>query len=138
MSRASCFCLWRHHPVFTDSALPMLQAEADHRRHAIIEQVIADLKSGPMAHRHWALSWPTRTWLVLAAMAFKLTRAVGVAAGGSHRKVVTATIRPQLLNIAARINRSARRTTVRLPINWPWVSQFQKLSIPCIGPPTRI
>jgi hypothetical protein len=27
-----------------------LQAEADHRRHAIIEQVIADLKNGPLAH----------------------------------------------------------------------------------------
>ena len=28
----------------------MLAAEADHRRHAIIEQVIADLKNGPLAH----------------------------------------------------------------------------------------
>ena len=44
------FPVWRHHAVFTDSPLPMLTAEADHRRHAIIEQVIADLKNGPMAH----------------------------------------------------------------------------------------
>jgi hypothetical protein len=44
------FPVWRHHAVFTDSPQPMLTAEADHRRHAIIEQVIADLKSGPMAH----------------------------------------------------------------------------------------
>ena len=44
------FPVWRHHAVFTDSPLPMLQAEADHRRHAIIEQVIADLKNGPLAH----------------------------------------------------------------------------------------
>ncbi len=44
------FPVWRHHAVFTDSPLPMLAAEADHRRHAIIEQVIADLKSRPMAH----------------------------------------------------------------------------------------
>src|SRR6478609_8799206 len=44
------FPLWRHHAVFTDSPLPTLVAEADHRRHAIIEQVIADLKSGPLAH----------------------------------------------------------------------------------------
>jgi hypothetical protein len=44
------FPAWRHHAVFTDSPLVMLQAEADHRRHAIIEQVIADLKGGPLAH----------------------------------------------------------------------------------------
>ena len=44
------FPVWRHHAVFTDSPLPLLQAEADHRRHAIIEQVIADLKNGPLAH----------------------------------------------------------------------------------------
>jgi len=36
--------------VFTNSPLTLLQAEADHRRHAIIQQVIADLKNGPLAH----------------------------------------------------------------------------------------
>jgi hypothetical protein len=41
---------YRDHAVFTDSPLPTLQAEACHRRHAIIEQVIADLKGGPLAH----------------------------------------------------------------------------------------
>lgn len=40
----------RHHAVFTDPPLVMLQAEAHHRRHAIVEQVIADLKNGPLAH----------------------------------------------------------------------------------------
>jgi hypothetical protein len=44
------FPAWRYHAVFTDSPLTMLQAEADHRRHAIVEQVIADLKGGPLAH----------------------------------------------------------------------------------------
>ena len=87
------FPVWRHHAVFTDSPLPTLQAEADHRRHAIIEQVIADLKSGPMAHLPSGRFMANSGWLVLAAMAFNLTRAVGVAAGGQHRKAVTATIR---------------------------------------------
>jgi len=36
--------------VFTDSPLTMLQAEHCHRGHAIVEQVIADLKNGPLAH----------------------------------------------------------------------------------------
>jgi hypothetical protein len=41
---------WRHHAVFTDSPLPTLAAETDHRDHAIIEQLIADLVNGPLAH----------------------------------------------------------------------------------------
>ena len=44
------FAAHRHHAVFTDSPLTMLEAEASHRGHAIVEQVIADLKSGPLAH----------------------------------------------------------------------------------------
>ena len=37
---------YRHHGVFTDSPLTMLQAEKTqtHRAHAIVEQIIADLK----------------------------------------------------------------------------------------------
>jgi hypothetical protein len=41
---AELFLRYRHHGVFTDSPLTMLQAEKAHRGHAIIEQVIADLK----------------------------------------------------------------------------------------------
>ncbi len=51
-AQGELFPAWRYHAVFTDSPLPMLAAEADHRRHAIIEQVIADLierAAGPPA-----------------------------------------------------------------------------------------
>jgi hypothetical protein len=44
------FTTWRYHAVFTDTPLPMLQAEAAHRGHAIVEQVIADLKNSALAH----------------------------------------------------------------------------------------
>jgi len=74
-------------------------------------------------------------WLALAAMAFNLTRAVGVLAGGRHGKAVTATIRAQLISIAGRVTRSARRSMLRLPINWPWAKGFQKLVAASIGPP---
>jgi hypothetical protein len=129
------FPVWRHHAVFTDSPLPMLAAEADHRRHAIIEQVIADLKSGPLAHLPSGNFMANSGWLVLAAMAFNLSRAVGVAAGGAHGTAVTATIRARLVSIAGRITRSARRTILRLPTNWPWANGFQLLVTASIGPP---
>ncbi len=44
------FATYRHHAVFTDTSLPMLQAETTHRGHAIIQQVHADLRAGPLAH----------------------------------------------------------------------------------------
>ncbi len=114
------FPVWRHHAVFTDSPQPMLAAEADHRRHAIIEQVIADLKNGPLAHLPSGSFTANSAWLVLAAMAFNLTRAAGALAGRFHAKAVTATVRAQLINVAARVTRSARTndpaTTRRLAL----------------------
>ena len=44
------FSAWRHHAVFTDSHETMLDAEATHRDHAIVEQTFSDLKAGPLAH----------------------------------------------------------------------------------------
>jgi hypothetical protein len=44
------FCAWRHHAVFTDSPFTMLQAEEQHRGHAVVEQVFADWANGPLAH----------------------------------------------------------------------------------------
>jgi hypothetical protein len=44
------FAIWRYHALFTDSPFEMIQAEAHHRDHAIVEQVFADLTSGPLAH----------------------------------------------------------------------------------------
>src|SRR5258708_9844393 len=46
------FTIWRHHAIFTDSPFEMLQAEAQHRDHAVVEQVLADWTDGPLAHLH--------------------------------------------------------------------------------------
>jgi Transposase DDE domain group 1 len=134
-AQGELFPLWRHHAVFTDSPLPMLSAEADHRRHAIIEQVIADLKNGPLAHLPSASFTANSAWLVLAAMAFNLLRAAGSLASNMHAKATTATLRAQLIGVAARVATSARRTTLHLPTGWPWAGQWQHLFTATIGPP---
>ena len=134
-AQGELFRVWRHHAVFTDSPLPMLQAEADHRRHAIIEQVIADLKNGPLAHLPSGSFTANSAWLVLAAMAFNLLRAAGSLASLVHAKATTATLRTQLINIAARVATSARRTTLHLPNAWPWATAWQQLFTAAIGPP---
>lgn len=119
------FAAYRYHCVFTDSPLSMLQAEASHRDHAIVEQVIADLKSGPLAHAPSGSFSANGAWTVLAAVAFNLTRAVGVLASAAHARARPATIRDELIKIPARIANRARRLHLHLPTNWPWQNAWQ-------------
>jgi len=116
---------YRHHGVFTDSPLTMLQAEKSHRGHAIVEQVIADLKAGALAHLPSASFSANGAWLVLAAMAFNLTRAAGAIASVFHAKATTATIRRQLIAIPGRLANSARRMVIHLPKDWPWQDSWE-------------
>ena len=97
----------------------MLAAEADHRRHAIIEQVIADLKNGPLAHLPSARFTANSAWLVLATIAYNLHRAAGTLASAFHARASTATIRAQLINMAARVATTGRRTLLHLPAARP-------------------
>ncbi len=129
---------YRHHAVFTDSPLGMLQAEAAHRGHAIIEQVHADLRAGPLAHLPSGRFAANGAWLVCAAMAFNLTRAAGTLASAFHAKATTATIRAQLITVPGRLARSARRLSLHLPADWPWEHAWQQLHDAVAGlPPPR-
>jgi hypothetical protein len=52
------FPAWRYHAVFTDSPCELVQAEEQHRDHAQVEQVFADLADGPLAHLPYPGSSP--------------------------------------------------------------------------------
>ncbi len=135
-NQSELFTAYRYHAVFTNSPLPMLAAESAHRAHAIVEQVIADLKNGPLAHLPSGNFWANSAWLVCAAMAFNLTRAAGTLASAFHPRATTGTIRAQLINIPARLARSARRLTLHLPLAWPWQRAWQQLLTGSLhGPP---
>jgi len=110
----------RHHAVFTNTPLPMLQAETSHRGHAIVEHVMADLKNGPLAHLPSGKFAANAAWLALAGIAHNLTRAAGCLASRFHATARPATIRDQLINIPARIATSARRVILHLPTSWRW------------------
>ena len=121
------FTVYRHHAVFTNSPLPMLEAEQAHRAHAIVEQVIADLKGGPLAHLPSGKFAANSAWLVCAAMAFNLTRTAGVLASTFHAKATTGTIRAHLINVPGRLAHSARRYTLHLPTGWHWQTEWEQL-----------
>jgi len=47
------------HAVLTDRVEPLLDVEREHRVHAVVEQSIAELKGGPLAHLPSGDFWPT-------------------------------------------------------------------------------
>jgi len=128
------FSVYRYHAVFTDSTEPMLIAEAHHRDHAIVEQVIADLKSSALKHFPSGSFSANGAWLACAVMAYNLSRAAGVLAGGKLGKARTATIRSKLINIPARLAFSAGTYTLRLPANsrreTPFLTMFDAVQAP--------
>jgi hypothetical protein len=130
------FATYRYHAVFTDSPFDMIQAEADHRRHAVIEQVIADGKAGPLAHLPSGHFQANAAWLTCWAIAHNLLRAAGALASVFHTKATTATIRAHLIAVPARLARSARSyLIVHLPAHWPWQHAWQQLFDTVHAPP---
>jgi Transposase DDE domain group 1 len=117
---------WRHHGVFTDSPLPMLAAEADHRDHAIIEQLIADLIDGPLAHLPSGHFAANAAWLTCAGIAHNLLRAAATLASRRHGKARAATVRRELITIPARLaHRGRDQLILHLPQHWPWRDGFE-------------
>jgi hypothetical protein len=106
-SQDGLFDVWRYHAVFVTSGFELLQAESQHRAHAIIEQVIADAAASALAHLPSGSFPANAAWAVLWAIAHNLTRAAGALASAFHARATTATIRAHLINIPARLARSA-------------------------------
>jgi hypothetical protein len=125
--QTEAFAVYRHYAVFTDNPEPMLSAEATHRDHAIIEQVIAELKNGPLAHLPSGVFAANAAWLVCAAISHNLIRAAGVLAGGTHTRARTKTLRARLIHTPARVAHSAHRQILHLPRDWPWEPGLDEL-----------
>ncbi len=124
------FDLHRFHAVFTTAdpaLLDTVAADKTHRQHAIIEQVNADLKNSALAHMPSGKFTANAAWLVCAVMAFNLTRTAGVVAAGALARATTATIRHQIIAVAARVVRRSRRLVLHLPEGWRWQAQWRRL-----------
>ena len=137
--QGTLFDTWRFHAFFTttDPAdLDTVAADKTHRGHAIIEQVHADLKSSALAHLPSGKFTANAAWLVLAVIAFNLTRAAAALTGTDLAKATTATIRRKLITVPARVASSARRITLHLPTAWPWDTAWTRLFTHGCGPPT--
>jgi hypothetical protein len=123
-SQLALFTLYDYHAFITDREGEMLELEADHRRHAEIENTIRDLKYGMgLNHLPSGKFAANAAWLAVQVMAHNLARwtaRLGLGAG-----IVTAkTLRRRFFGLAGRITRSARRETVHLSKHWPWRTEF--------------
>ncbi len=127
------FAAYRHHAFITNSDLDTIEADQRHRGHAIVEQVIAELKDGPLAHLPSGKYAANAAWVAMATIAFNIARAATVAADMATAR--WATLRRRIINVPARIATTGRRLILHLPTQWPWAEHWTALHTAATGPP---
>jgi len=127
------FATYRHHAFITNSTLGMVEADQRHRDHAIVEQVIAELKDGPLAHLPSGKYAANAAWVACAVIAFNIARAAAVAA--DLTKARWASLRRKIIQVPGRIASTGRRLVLHLPTQWPWAEDWQSLHAVATGPP---
>lgn len=132
------FDVYRHHGFFTTidaSLLDTAAADRTHRGHAVIEQVNAELKAGPLAHMPSGVFTANAAWLVTATMAHNLARTAAAIIGGAMSRARALSLRQKIISIPARLAHRARRLILHLPTNWTWAHAYDKLWAAALGPP---
>jgi len=135
-AQSELFACYRHHAFITNSALSTIDADARHRDHALVEQVIAELKDGPLAHLPSGKYAANAAWVAHTVIAFNIARATAVAA--SMRTARWATLRTRVINVPGRIAATGRRLVLHLPRHWPWTPDWNLLWATATGPPTAL
>ena len=125
-SQLALFAAYSYHGCITDREGETLALEADHRRHAEIENAIRDLKYGVGLNHLSSGRFPANAaWLAVQVIAHNLARWTA-RIGLGQPVVTTKTLRRRFFSIAGRLTRSARRLTLHLPQRWPWENQLSR------------
>src|SRR6266540_4117717 len=115
---------WRQFAFITNRDEDVALVEAEHRDHAVVEQVIADLKDQALAHFPSGDFNANGAWTVLAALAHNLLRWTQLL-GLPHTTVRAArTLRRWLLQVPGRLTHHAGGWTLHLPARWPWHGDY--------------
>ena len=124
-AQAELFPDWRHFAFITNRTDDITIVEAEHRDHAVVEQVIAELKDQALAHFPSGHFYANGAWTVLAAIAHNLLRWTQLLGLPDTTVRAARTLRRRLLQIPGRLTRHARGWTLHLPARWPWHGDFQ-------------
>jgi hypothetical protein len=115
---------WRHFAFLTNRTENIAVVESEHRDHAVVEQVIADLKDQALAHFPSGEFNANGAWTVLGALAHNLLRWTQLIGLPDSTVRAARTIRRRLLQIAGRLTRHGRVWTLHLPARWPWHGDY--------------
>jgi hypothetical protein len=124
-AQAELFPDWRHFAFLTNRTDEITVVEAEHRDHAVVEQVIADLKDQALAHFPSGHFYANAAWTVLACLAHNLLRWTQLLGLPDTTVRAARTLRRRLLGIPGRLTAHARGWTLHLPARWPWHGDFQ-------------
>jgi len=117
---------WRHFAFLTNRTDTMETVEAEHRDHAVVEQVISDLKDQALAHFPSGHFHANGAWTVLAALAHNLLRWTQLLGLPDTTVRAARTLRRRLLAIPGRLTMHARGWTLHLPARWPWHGDYTR------------
>jgi hypothetical protein len=115
---------WRHFAFITNRSEEITLVEAEHREHAVVEQVIADLKEQALAHFPSGEFNANGAWTVLAALAHNLLRWTQLIGLPEQTVRAARTLRRRWLQVGGRLTRHGRSWTLHLPARWPWQSDY--------------
>jgi hypothetical protein len=115
---------WRHFAFITNRTENIAIVEAEHRDHAVVEQVIADLKDQALAHFPSGEFNANGAWTVLGALAHNLLRWTQLIGLPDTTVRAARTLRRRLITIAGRLTRHGRSWTLHLPTRWPWHADY--------------
>ena len=115
---------WRHFCFITNRTEEIVLVEAEHREHAVVEQVIADLKDQALAHFPSGDFNANGAWTVLAILAHNMLRWTQLLGLPDTTIRAARTLRRRLLVIPGRLTRHARGWTLHLPARWPWHGDY--------------
>ena len=125
--RPALFPTYRYHAFLTDREGEAIFLDADHRRHAVVELAIRDLKEGSgLEHCPSGDFNANAAWTVLASIAHNLVRWVGSLGLELTGPLVAKTIRRKFLALPGRLTDSGRRRYLHLPTKWPWATLWSE------------
>ena len=116
---------WRYHAFITDVTTSTVDADTDHRAHAVVELAIRDLKEGAgLNHSPSGRFGANSAWAVLATVAHNMLRWIHHIGHHGEGLVVAKTMRRKLLSFGGRSTRGGRHRQLHFPARWPWRNEF--------------
>jgi Transposase DDE domain group 1 len=115
---------WRHFAFLTNRTQDITIVESEHRDHAVVEQVIVELKDQALAHFPSGEFNANGAWTVLGALAHNLLRWTQLIGLPDSTVRAARTLRRRLITIAGRLTRHGRSWTLHLPARWPWHGDY--------------